>query len=78
MWCKIRAARVSVDLDLCQGHAVCVSECPEVFRIDPETQQVAILDPTPPEVLRPMVDAAVRHCPTHALKIADDTGGARA
>lgn len=65
---EIRGARVAVDLDLCQGHAVCVSECPEVFRIDPETKQVRILDPTPPEVLRPMVDAAIRHCPTRALR----------
>jgi len=68
--------RVAVDLDLCQGHAVCVSECPEVFRIDPETKQVVILDPTPPEVLRPMVDAAIRHCPTHALKVVESAGRA--
>jgi len=69
---EIRSARVAVDLDLCQGHAVCVSECPEVFRIDPATKQVEILDATPPEVLRPMVDAAIRHCPTRALRVVEE------
>jgi sterol 14-demethylase len=74
----IAGALVAVDLDLCQGHGVCESECPEVFRVDRKTNQVEILDPTPPEVLRPMVDAAIRHCPTRAIRIGEEPGGARA
>jgi sterol 14-demethylase len=63
--------RIAVDLDLCQGHGVCVSEAPEVFRVDPETSQVELLEPSPPEALRSRVEAAVRHCPTRALRIVD-------
>ncbi|RIL03061.1 MAG: cytochrome P450 [Proteobacteria bacterium] len=69
---EIRSARVAVDLDLCQGHAVCVGECPEVFQIDPATKLVRIADPAPAEVLRPRVDAAIRHCPTKALRWTED------
>ena len=25
--------KVRVDLDLCQGHSVCLGECPEVFNV---------------------------------------------
>ena len=69
---EIRTARVVVDRDLCQGHAVCVNEVPEVFRLDPVANKVVVLDPSPPEILRPMLDAAVRHCPTHALRIVEE------
>jgi len=63
--------RVVVDRDLCQGHGVCESEAPEVFEVGRD-HQVLILDPTPREDQRAVVDAAVRFCPTHALSIADD------
>jgi ferredoxin len=33
---------------------------------------VIVLDPSPPEMLRPMLDAAVRHCPTKALRITEE------
>ena len=69
---EIRTARVVVDRDLCQGHAVCVNEVPELFRLDPVENKVVVLDPSPPEMLRPMLDAAVRHCPTHALRIVEE------
>src|SRR5690606_16970606 len=61
--------RVAVDLDLCPGHGVCANEAPAVFRVDPEEAKVALLDPCPPEALRPQVEAAVAHCPTRALRI---------
>ena len=61
--------RVRADLDLCQGHAVCVSEAPEVFELDRETHQVRILQAETGEALRPKVEAAVRYCPTRALSI---------
>ena len=61
--------RVTVDLDLCQGHAVCVSEAPELFRLDPTTRKVEILDADPPPELAEKLAAAIRHCPTRALRI---------
>jgi ferredoxin len=62
--------RVSADLDLCQGHGVCESEAPTVFELARNTK-VTILDPEPDEGLRSMVEAAVRFCPTSALRITD-------
>ena len=63
--------RVTVDLDLCQGHGVCESEAPAVFELA-KRENVAILDPSPPEEARPGVEAAVRYCPTSALSIVDE------
>jgi ferredoxin len=62
--------RVSVDLDLCQGHGVCESEAPSVFELG-KNAQVTILDDRPGDERRGAVEAAVRFCPTSALRIAD-------
>ncbi len=63
--------RVRVDLGLCQGHAVCVSEAPEVFRLNARQTAVEVLRAEVPAALRERVTAAVQHCPTHALTIDD-------
>ncbi len=63
--------RVRVDRDLCQGHAVCVSEAPEVFAIERAEKKVALLAETPGPELRERVELAVRHCPTRALSLED-------
>lgn len=61
--------RVRVDLGLCQGHAVCVSEAPEIFRLNGRQTAVEVLQADVPAALRDRVAAAVKHCPTHALTI---------
>jgi sterol 14-demethylase len=61
--------RVRVDFDLCQGHAVCVSEAPDVFAIEREENKVILLDDNPGPEQRNAVEEAVRHCPTRALRI---------
>ncbi len=64
--------RVRVDLELCQGHALCREEAPEVFEVieRPGTyDQVKLLDEAPPERLRKKVEAAVRHCPNRVIQI---------
>ncbi len=63
--------RVEVDPDLCQGHGVCESEAPTVFELA-KNATVTILDPTPGEELRGAVEAAVRFCPTSALRIKEE------
>jgi ferredoxin len=63
--------RVTVDLDLCQGHGVCESEAPTVFELGKD-KAVTILDATPEESQRVEVEAAVRFCPTSALRIAEE------
>ncbi len=62
------AFRVVVDRDLCQGHAVCESEAPGVFSVS-KKGELSILVETPTEDRRAVVEAAVRECPTHALRI---------
>ena len=64
--------RIRVDLDLCQGHSVCLGEAPEVFGVERNEQgedKVVLYVAEPPTALRAKVDAAVRHCPTRALSI---------
>jgi len=61
--------RIEVDYGLCQGHGVCESECSEVFRVSKESNQVEVLNDSPPEELRPQVEAAVKFCPTLALTL---------
>jgi ferredoxin len=60
--------KVRADLDLCQGHAMCELEAPEVFEV-PRKGKVRILVDEPGESLRAQVEAAVRYCPTRALKL---------
>ena len=63
--------RIRVDRDLCQGHAVCKEEAPEVFDVDAGENQVVVLDEQPAEDLRAKVQAAVKYCPTRALRLED-------
>ena len=63
--------RIEADLDLCQGHAMCELEAPAVFSV-PRKGKVTVLAPAPPGSERAAVEAAVRYCPTQALKLLDD------
>ena len=67
-------ARMSVDADLCQGHGVCAAECPEIFAVDEQAMKVRLLREDVPAELREKAEAAVRYCPTRALRIDDDRG----
>ena len=60
--------RVVLDEDLCQGHAMCELEAPDVFQV-PKRGVVEIVDPEPPDELRDAVELAVEMCPTRALSI---------
>jgi ferredoxin len=63
--------RVSVDIDLCQGHGVCESEAPTVFELG-KNPKVTVLTTNPDETLRTAVEAAVRFCPTSALRTTEE------
>jgi ferredoxin len=65
------AYRVEVDLDLCQGHAMCEVEAPDYFKV-PKRGKVEILDATPSEDARAEVEQAVWACPTQALSIVEE------
>ena len=63
--------RVEVDLDLCQGHAMCELEAPNHFKV-PKRGKVEILNAEPPEEDRAEVEQAVSACPTQALSIKEE------
>lgn len=65
--------RIEVDLDLCQGHAMCELEAPDFFHV-PKRGKVEIIDPEPPEDVRDDVQRAVESCPTQALFIKEKEG----
>jgi ferredoxin len=60
--------RIELDEDLCQGHAMCELEAPDVFSV-PKRGVVEILDHEPPDELRDAVELAVEMCPTRALTL---------
>ncbi|MEV0828333.1 ferredoxin [Nonomuraea rubra] len=60
--------KLEADLDLCQGHAMCELEAPDVFEV-PRKGKVRVLVAEPEESMRAQVEAAVRYCPTRALKL---------
>ena len=64
-------AGIDVDEDLCQGHGVCVGEAPDLFGLHkgPDgSLKVRKLRADVPSQLRDAADAAVRYCPTRALR----------
>jgi ferredoxin len=62
---------VELDEDLCQGHAMCELEAPDVFRV-PKRGVVEILDAEPPDEIREDVERAIDMCPTQAISIHDN------
>jgi ferredoxin len=63
--------RIVVDKDLCEGNAVCMKVCPEVFVVG-DDDQAHLLVERPGEDLRAQVEAAVRRCPRQAIALHDD------
>jgi len=67
--------RIQVDKELCQGHSVCLGECPEVFDVVEQDEGypiVKVLLEEPPEALRSKVELAAKYCPNHVIKVLDE------
>jgi sterol 14alpha-demethylase len=60
--------KVSVDFDLCQGHATCMTEAPEIFQVN-DKGELTILQEMPPLSLLDKAKEAEKYCPTKAIKI---------
>jgi ferredoxin len=60
--------RILVDRDLCQGHAMCELEAPEVFTV-PKSGTVEVLVDEPSPDQDEAVRLAVQYCPTKALSL---------
>lgn len=63
--------RIRVDRDLCQGHAVCVGEAPEVFATGRDNK-VMLKVARPPAEHHAKVRAAAEHCPTGAIRLEEE------
>jgi ferredoxin len=62
--------KIHIDWDLCQGHANCMGDAPEVFRVDDDGKLTVLIE-EPPEALHDKVASAVRYCPTGAISLRD-------
>jgi ferredoxin len=63
------AMRVSVDLDVCQGHGVCHMSAPAVFELDPDDAHAIVqLDPVPAEH-QADAQTAANACPERAITV---------
>ena len=60
--------KILVDYDRCEGNAVCVTVCPEVFEVG-EDDRAHLRLQDPGENLRAKIEAAVRRCPRQALTL---------
>ncbi|MSP63894.1 MAG: cytochrome P450 [Myxococcales bacterium] len=63
-----RRLTITLDRDLCQGHAVCVGEAPEVFHVAADGKVEALLREPPPD-LHASVRRAAAYCPTRAIRL---------
>jgi ferredoxin len=59
-----------VDVELCEGNAVCANVAPEVFVVGDDDLAQVKTEPVP-ETLRAKVETAVRRCPRQALTLKD-------
>jgi ferredoxin len=64
--------KIRVDMDLCQGHAVCKEEAPAVFDVDPASHKVVVRLERPDDSLRAELKRAIKFCPTRALRLEED------
>jgi len=60
--------KIEVDLDLCQGHAMCEVEAPDYFKVL-KRGQVEILNDAPPQEDRAEIEQAVWACLPHASTV---------
>jgi ferredoxin len=60
--------KVTVDPELCQGHARCWDICPEVFSLNEEGNSV-VLVPEVPAGFEAQVEKAVANCPERAITL---------
>jgi ferredoxin len=62
--------KVSVDLDTCDGNAVCMSICHQVFELD-DVGLLHLRQEHPSDELREQLKGAEVSCPTQAITVED-------
>jgi ferredoxin len=64
--------RVSVDPNVCQAYANCVTFAPAVFELDDARGVAVVRTPEPPHELHDAVEQAIALCPTRAISATYD------
>lgn len=59
---------IHVDTQLCQGHAMCMGEAPELFQVD-DKGLLKVLNKNPENTLLSKAKIAAAHCPNQAITI---------
>ncbi len=59
---------VVVDGQLCQGHAACMAEAPEIFQVDSQGNLTLLMEAPAPELYGKLREAK-KYCPTHAITL---------
>jgi ferredoxin len=62
--------KVAIDEDVCRGHGVCCSLCPEVFALT-DDGYAEVLVPEVPAELEDAARSAVTRCPERAITVGD-------
>ena len=65
---SVSGLHVKIDRELCQGHATCMAEAPELFQVD-DAGNVTVLQENPPQELLAKARQAEKYCPTKAITI---------
>lgn len=60
--------RVRIDDRLCQGHAMCILACPELFDLSDEDGHAFVTQNEVPADLEDKIDQAIRGCPEGAIQ----------
>ncbi len=58
--------KIEIDRELCQGHATCMAEAPELFQVD-DAGNLSVLQYNPPLDLLTKAQQAEKYCPTKAI-----------
>ena len=72
---RTRSVRVSIDAQLCQGHSVCVSEAPNIFRVNESGEAELLAGPTftaSDADSFAAIERAYEHCPNRAIALQQD------
>jgi ferredoxin len=64
----MNASHLEVDLDLCEGHALCVLVAGSVFELN-DDERAVVLDVKLSDKLMVDVQTAILRCPTRAISL---------
>jgi ferredoxin len=67
---RITMTRIDLDELRCEGHGLCESVAPDIYRLDDEGELEILLEVVPEE-LKARAEAGARVCPVAALRIVD-------